>query len=382
MQWHDDHFGAVAFVAGIMTVSLASCVAAWFIPSTSRAAADLRIDPNIFGSTFRLLQALRAKPVLKRLTTVTSLFWLYGSIAMSLMPPLVTHSLHGGESVVTLHLAIFAIAIGVGSGLAAFLLTGRIVLLPAAIGALLVAASSIDLGLAELWRPAVEGAANLDIADYFQQPGALRASVDLAVLALAGGLMIVPSFAAIQAQSPADQRARTVAAVNVHNAAFMALGGAGVAFLQSKGITLATLFLGMGAVAFLSAIWIRARVVKNPLLDLLSIYFRAFYRLEVKGLENFDKAGPNPIVALNHVSFLDAAAILSVMPKEPVFAIDSGISQRWWVKPFLHFTRAIPLDPTKPHGHAHARQRSEGGRSAGDLPRGASHRHRQPDEGL
>ncbi len=154
---------------------------------------------------------------------------------MSLMPPLVTHSLHGGESVVTLHLAIFAIAIGVGSGLAAFLLTGRIVLLPAAIGALLVAASSIDLGLAELWRPAVEGVANLDIADYFQQPGALRASVDLAVLALAGGLMIVPSFAAIQAQSPADQRARTVAAVNVHNAAFMALGGAGVAFLQSKG---------------------------------------------------------------------------------------------------------------------------------------------------
>jgi acyl-[acyl-carrier-protein]-phospholipid O-acyltransferase/long-chain-fatty-acid--[acyl-carrier-protein] ligase len=350
MQWHDDHFGAIAFVGGIMTVAVASCVAAFFIPATARAAADLRIDPNIIRSTFKLLKALRAAPTLNRLTTVTSLFWLYGSIAMSLMPPLVTHSLHGGESVVTLHLAIFAIAIGVGSGLAAFLLTGRIVLLPAAVGALLVAAASLDLGLAEFWRPATAGAADLDIAAYFEQPGALRASFDLAVLAMAGGLMIVPSFAAIQAQSPADQRARTVAAVNVHNAAFMALGGAGVAFLQSKGITLAALFLGMALVAFLSALWIRARVVQNPLLDLLSIFFRAFYRLEVKGVENFDKAGPNPIVALNHVSFLDAAAILSVMPKEPVFAIDSGIAQRWWVKPFLHFTRAIPLDPTKPMG--------------------------------
>src|SRR5204862_120415 len=33
---------------------------------------------------------------------------------------------------------------------------------------------------------------------------------------------------------------------------------------------------------------------------------------------------------------------------EPVFAIDHGIAQRWWVKPFLKITRAMPLDPTKP----------------------------------
>ena len=70
----------------------------------------------------------------------------------------------------------------------------------------------------------------------------------------------------------------------------------------------------------------------------------------MKGLENFDKAGPNPIVALNHVSFLDAAAILAVMPKAPVFAIDREISQKWWVKPFLKFARAIPLDPANPFG--------------------------------
>ena len=41
--------------------------------------------------------------------------------------------------------------------------------------------------------------------------------------------------------------------------------------------------------------------------------FRAFYRLEVKGLENFAKAGQNAIIALNHVSFLDAALALSML---------------------------------------------------------------------
>ena len=86
----------------------------------------------------------------------------------------------------------------------------------------------------------------------------------------------------------------------------------------------------------------------NGLRDFLTTMLRAMYRMEVKGAENFDKAGPNPIVALNHVSFLDAAVALSLMDKEPVFAIDYHIAQRWWVKPFLKLTRAMPLDPSKP----------------------------------
>ena len=48
------------------------------------------------------------------------------------------------------------------------------------------------------------------------------------------------------------------------------------------------------------------------------------------------------------MSFLDAALALSLLPKDPVFAIDSAMAQNWWVKPFLRFTRAMPLDPTKP----------------------------------
>jgi acyl-[acyl-carrier-protein]-phospholipid O-acyltransferase/long-chain-fatty-acid--[acyl-carrier-protein] ligase len=86
----------------------------------------------------------------------------------------------------------------------------------------------------------------------------------------------------------------------------------------------------------------------NPIMDFLSIVFRALYRVEVKGVENLLNAGHNPIIALNHVSFLDAALAMSLLPKDPVFAIDSAMAQNWWVKPFLHFTRAMPLDPTKP----------------------------------
>ena len=68
----------------------------------------------------------------------------------------------------------------------------------------------------------------------------------------------------------------------------------------------------------------------------------------MKGLDNLQKAGPNPIIALNHVSFLDPPVAMSLLGKDPVFAIDVGISKLWWVKPFLRFTRAMALDPSKP----------------------------------
>ena len=50
----------------------------------------------------------------------------------------------------------------------------------------------------------------------------IHVAIDLAGLAIAGGLYIVPTFAAVQAWAGADRRARVIAGVNVLNAAFMA----------------------------------------------------------------------------------------------------------------------------------------------------------------
>jgi acyl-[acyl-carrier-protein]-phospholipid O-acyltransferase / long-chain-fatty-acid--[acyl-carrier-protein] ligase len=136
--------------------------------------------------------------------------------------------------------------------------------------------------------------------------------------------------------------------VNVLNAAFMTVAGVGVAVLQKYDVTLSTLFLAVGAANLMVAVAILRTMPTSPMRDLLSVIFRAFYRLDVGGLDNVAKAGPNAIIALNHVSFLDAAVALSFLDREPVFAIDSSIAKRWWVKPFLRFTRAMPLDPTKP----------------------------------
>ena len=52
---------------------------------------------------------------------MVSWFWLVGAVVLSLLPPLVKITLGGTEEVVTAYLAIFSVAVAVGSGLAAWL---------------------------------------------------------------------------------------------------------------------------------------------------------------------------------------------------------------------------------------------------------------------
>jgi len=339
--------GDPASFAGMMMAFALMCwIAALFIPATGEGAPNLVIDFNIARSTVVLLRDLYAQKRLWWGGLVVSWFWLIGFVVLNLLPALVKDALGGSEEVVTAYLAVFSIAIALGSGLASWLASGRIVLIPTVFGGVLLGLFALHLGwVAHGLTATGQGRGVLEVLG--TGPG-LAVGIDLAGLAVAGGLFIVPSFSAVQAWAGSDRRARVVAAVNVLNAAFMTVGAIGAAVLQKYGATLSGLFVAIGLANLVVAVVILRTMPTSPMRDLLSVIFRAFYRLEVTGLENVAKAGPNAIIALNHVSFLDAAVALSFLDREPAFAIDSGIAKRWWVKPFLRFTRAMPLDPTKP----------------------------------
>jgi acyl-[acyl-carrier-protein]-phospholipid O-acyltransferase / long-chain-fatty-acid--[acyl-carrier-protein] ligase len=330
----------------MILTALASYLSSLLILKVPAGAPDLPINPNILVSTGSLLKQLRADKRLWWGAIVASWFWLVGSLVLSLLPPLVAQQVGGTEGVVTLFLTIFSVAVAVGSGLAAWLAAGRIILLPTLVGAVLIGLFALDLAwTASVMTPA---AVPVEISTYLASPHSLRIAIDLAGLAIAGGLFIVPVFTAIQVWAGTDRRARVIAAVNVLNAAFMVVGQIVFAGLAKFGLGVPPLFALIGAATLLVAVAIGFTMPASWLNDFLSIVFRAFFRLEVKGLENIDKAGHNAIIALNHISFLDAPLAVSILPKRPVFAIDVGMSQRWWIQPFLKFVRTMALDPLKP----------------------------------
>jgi len=333
--------------AWLMIVSSVACwIASRFIPPTGEGAPHLVVRRNIFASTGALIKYIRAEPRLWWGAMVTSWFWLVGALVLSLLPPLVTFNIGGSESVVTVFLTIFSVAVAVGSGLAAWLAHGRIILLPTLVAGVLLGLFSLDL--AWTMSAVVAAASPLGISEFFASPHSIHIAIDLAGLAVSGGLFIVPTFSAVQAWASADQRARVVAAVNVLNAVFMVAGAIILAVLQKLGFSTPLLFALIGVANLVVAVIIARTLPTSWLNDLLSIVFRTFYRLEVTGLENVAKAGDNAIIAMNHVSFLDPPVAMALLPKRPVFAVDVGISKQWWIQPFLPFVRTMALDPLKP----------------------------------
>jgi acyl-[acyl-carrier-protein]-phospholipid O-acyltransferase/long-chain-fatty-acid--[acyl-carrier-protein] ligase len=235
---HPAMFGAL-----IMVFALLCWGASLMIPRTGQGAPNLVVDPNIARSTGSLLKDLWNDKRLWWGGLVTSWFWLVGAVVLSLMPPLVKSMLGATEEVVTAFLAIFSISIAIGSGLAAWIAHGRIVLYPTIIGAVLLGLFSLDLGWSA-WGAATDARAG--VSEVFGSWKGIHVAIDLAGLAIAGGLFIVPSFAAVQTWAGADRRARVVAACNVLNAAYIVVGTLVVAALQHCGVTLAQLFLILG----------------------------------------------------------------------------------------------------------------------------------------
>ena len=336
-----------AFALLMIVFSLACWGSSLFIPPTGEAAPNLKVRANIAVSTWDLLRQLREDRRIWWGGLVTSWFWLVGAIVVGLLVPLVKNVLGGSEEVGETCLAVFSISIAIGSGLAAWLAAGRIILLPTLIGSVLIGLFAIDIGWSTSGAAPIPGL--VGYLALFTSARGVHLALDLAGLAIAGGLFIVPTFAAVQAWAGADRRARVIAAVNVLNAAFMAGSTVAVAILEAvTGMGAPGVFILLGVLGLGVAVIIGRTMPASALSDALSIIYRALFRIEVKGLENLHQAGDRIIIALNHVSFLDAGLALSLRSRQPVFAIDVGISKLWWVKPFARLTRAIPLDPLKP----------------------------------
>ena len=246
---------APLFAALVMGFAFACWAAALLIPATGEGAPHLKIAVNIAASTARMVRHLRADPRLWWGAMVTSWFWLVGIVVLSLLPPLIKTLIGGNEATVIAYLAVFSIAIGAGSGLAAVIARGRIVLKTTLAGAVLLGGFALDLGVATLGiipAQTLQGPAVV-----FSSGLGIRTAIDLCGLAIAGGLFIVPAFAAVQAWSDAGFRARTIAAVNVLNAAFMTGATIVVAIMQTYGVTVPVLFtlIGIATLGVAVAIW-------------------------------------------------------------------------------------------------------------------------------
>lgn len=358
------------WVLAALVVGLAALcwLSASLIPKTGAAAPRLAIDFNPWTSTMSLLRHLRGDRRLWVGGLITSWFWLVGTVVLSLLPVLIKDTLGGGENVTILALVVFTIGIAIGSASAARASKTRPNLALVPIGALLMGLFSLDLA----WTAStlVKPAETLTVNGLLASVTGWHILIDLAGLAIAGGFFIVPSFAAVQLWAPVAERARTIGACNVLSALFMTAASLGIALLQWAGAGLALLLAVLGVANLVAMVLILRAWGREGVQDVGVFLFKTFLGLEVKGYENLPPEGTRTIIAPNHVSLIDAPIMHSILPSHSAFAIDTGMAQKSWVKPFLKIVKAHAIDPTKPLGTRHLIQAVKSGETLVIFPEG------------
>ncbi len=234
---------------GILLIAVA--VSGWLfsrhVPAAPPYEANATVSWHIPRETWRIMRYAFERPALLRPMLAVSWFWLLGAAFMAQLPTFTIQSAEGNHHVVTLLLTVFSISIGIGSLLCNTLLKGKASPVLAAKSAM-----GMSAGIGLLWIVSVSlpemtpGDATLGAAAFLQQGKAWAIMLALGIIALCGGIFIVPLNALVQSRSEAAHRARVIAVLNIFNALFMVASGVLVVLLLATGLTSLEVFVILG----------------------------------------------------------------------------------------------------------------------------------------
>ncbi len=338
----------VPLISGtVLALALAGWAASLFIPHAAPKVPDLSINWNFLSETRAIIRhAAHRRDVFLSILGI-SWFWLVGATFLAQFPTYAKDVLGANEQIVTLFLTVFSVGIGIGSLLCGRLLDGEINAKYVPYAALGMSLFSLDLYLSSnhsvTLAPTLAG-----LSAFLDYPANWRVMVDLLLIAVCGGIYIVPLYAIVQARSDEDHRARTIASNNVINALFMVISALGTMTMFAAGFTVTDVFLAIAIANAVVAVYIVRLLPHEVLKAALAWLFRQIYRVEVRGLEHYRHASERTVIVANHVSFLDAALLAAFLPGMPTFAINTHVARRWWIRPFLTLVDALPIDPTNP----------------------------------
>ncbi|MEI7669431.1 MAG: acyl-[ACP]--phospholipid O-acyltransferase, partial [Pseudomonadota bacterium] len=302
----------------------------------------------IWQETWRIVNYSRNDEKIFLCILGISWFWMVGATFLSQFAPYVKDVIHAEPDVVTLFLTVFSVGIGVGSFLCNKILRGSIQSTFVPLAALGITIFGVDLYFASGFFEFSETSNLISFWQFIEQFASWRILFDLFMIAVCGGIYIVPLYAMIQHLSEATHLARNIAANNIVNAIFMVASALITLLMLSLSFSIPQVFLSIALLNGLVAIYICQLLPDALLRSIIRAFLSFFYRVELKGIENYTQAGKRVLIIANHTSFLDAALIAAYLPEKITFAINTYIARKWWMKPLLVLVNAFPLDPTNP----------------------------------
>ena len=329
--------------ATVVSIAVLGYLASRAIPAAPPAAPDLKINWNPLTESWANLQFTRRNRTVFLSVLGVSWFWFYGATLLTQLPNYCKEVLGGNEQVATVMLAVFSVGVGSGSLLCERLSGHKVEIGLVPFGSIGLSVFALDLFFAS---PVGGGTTLIGAAEFLARAGSARILFDLVMIGVFGGFYIVPLYALIQTRSERSHQSRIIAGNNILNALFMVASAALSALLLYAGYTIPQIFLAIGLLNALVAVYIYTLVPEFLMRFLIWLLMHTVYRLEKRGLENIPDEGAALIVC-NHVSFVDALIIVAASRRPIRFVMDHQIF-RMPVLSFIFRTgRMIPIAPRK-----------------------------------
>ncbi|MFZ5746961.1 MAG: MFS transporter [Pseudomonadota bacterium] len=235
----------------VVAVAVVGWLASLRIPAAP-PLTKLKIDYNIVRSSIRLIASTLHIRRLYLAIVAISVFWTIAAVLGVLFPPLVKNAFHAQKDVASVFLAIFSVGIAIGSIIINRLLKGDVSARYAPVSVLVMAGFVIDFYFAARGWPVQDGAL-LKTHEFLLTPHVWRVLFDLAMIAITGGMFVVPLYAFLTTTVDKSATARTVAANNIVNSGFMVFGSVGIYYVTQAGFSVLQALWVVVALCFASA---------------------------------------------------------------------------------------------------------------------------------
>ncbi len=342
-------------IAFAVIIALIGLVSSFFMPKSNNSNQEIKINPNIIRESIQMVKYASSKNKVYLAILGISWFWFIGAAIMAQLPSLTRDTLGADENVANLFLAVFSIGVGVGSFGCNYIFNNKITTKYVFIAALCISIFGVDLYFAShIASINYEPEKLKSVFQFLSKIHYLRILLDLFCIAAFGGLYVVPLFTVMQYFTSPAYRSRVIAANNLINSFFMAGSTIILSLLFYMEFSIPSVILVVSILNMVIAIHIyrlipNSRIIPMKLWRVIfRLFFVIFYKVEVKNIENYEKAGKRTVIVANHLSYIDPPLIASYIPETLQFAINLTITREWWVKPFLKIIKTYPLESNNP----------------------------------
>jgi len=242
--------------ACVVVTALIGYVTSRQVPAAPPIAPAQKVDHHVVRSSIELVRnTMHQREVFYAILAI-SFFWTIGAVLFIQFPPLAKNVLLASKQVASLFLVMFSIGVAIGSVSINALLKGTV-------SARYAPASVIMMGvfvalfyvICRAWAASTSGQDLMDVGEFLSHPLAFAVLGALLLIAISGGMFVVPLYAFLTTRAAPGEAARTVAANNIVNSGAMVIGSLLAASLSAVDVPLVEQLL-LSAVMCLGSAWL------------------------------------------------------------------------------------------------------------------------------